>query len=206
MKRSRSLSLILMGALALGGTGCGSDNAEEGSYTFTSINECVRSEVFSEAECMDFARSALNETPRFSSREDCEKQFGEGACAAPLAQSSGAVPTANGTVVQQQSGSSWMPMMMGFMAGRFLSGGGMMQGAQGLYRNPAQQQQQQGAGTRSFRTATGDVVQSDTRGRVSNPSSKITRGMSHNAKPVVGRSGGGSRGGFFGGSSAGGGS
>ncbi len=196
-----------MGSLVLGGSGCGSDNADEGMYTFTTINECVTSGLFSEAECAEFAKNALAETPRFASKEECEGQFGKGACEGGPAQSA-AVPSTNGTTVRQHSGSSWMPMMMGFMAGRFLSGGGMMQGSQGLYRDPGQPQQQGGQTTtaRTFRTAGGDTVRPDSGGRVANPSSKMTQSMSHNAKPAMGRSGSGARGGFSGGAGFGGGS
>ena len=187
-----------MGSLVLSASGCGSDNADEGMYTFTTINECVTSGLFSEEECADFAKNALAQTPRFASKEECESKFGKDACADSPEQRAVA-SSANGTVVGQRSGSSWMPMMMGFMAGRFMSGGGMMQGSQGLYRDPAQQQQNNQTAARSFRTAGGETVQSDKSGRVTSPSPRITQSMSHTAKPVMGRSGGGSRGGFGGG-------
>ena len=198
MKRSRSISLILMGSLVLGSSGCGSDNADEAMYTFTNINECVTSGLFSEAECAEFAKSALAQTPRFSSKEECERTFGADACVDAPGQSAVAA-SSNGTTVGPHSGSSWMPMMMGFMAGRFLSGGAMMQGSQGLYRDSAQTQQ----GARTFRTAGGETIRPDAAGRVADPSPKITQSMSHNAKTAMSRSGGGSRGGFFGGAGGG---
>ena len=120
MKRSRAISLLLMGSLAAGSAGCSSEKIEEGTYTFTSLNECVASAMFSESECRELAARALAETPRFSSQEECEAKFGAGACTRPDAQ-----PGQEGTAVQQHSGGMWMPMMMGFMAGRFLGGGGM---------------------------------------------------------------------------------
>jgi uncharacterized protein YgiB involved in biofilm formation len=211
MKRSRSLSLILMGSLALGGSGCGSDNADEGMYTFTTMEECVTSGLFSEKECLEFRNNALAQTPRFNSREECERAFGDSCTDAPVqnagpapvqnadlasAQNPGLAPAANGTVVQQRSHSSWMPMMMGFMAGRFMSGGGMMQNSQGLYRDPS-------GASRTFRTPGGLAVQTDAAGRVTNPSPRITQSMSHNAKPAVSRMGTGGRGGFAGGSGGG---
>ncbi len=187
-----------MGSLVLGSSGCGSDSADEAMYTFTNINECVTSGLFSEAECAEFAKSALAQSPRFSSKEECERAFGADACVDAPGQSAVAA-SSNGTTVRPHSGSSWMPMMMGFMAGRFLSGGAMMQGSQGLYRDSAQTRQ----GARTFRTAGGETIRPDAAGRVPNPSSKITQSMSHNAKPAVGRAGGGSRGGFFGGAGGG---
>ncbi|MCL1940230.1 MAG: DUF1190 domain-containing protein [Desulfovibrionaceae bacterium] len=190
MKRSKALSLILMGSLSVGSAGCGTDRADEGMYTFTSLDECYTSAIFSEDECRDLARSALAETPRFSSLEECESRFGEGACkGAPM-------NTADGTMVQERSGGMWMPMMMGFMAGRFMSGGGMMQGSQGLYRDPAGNPQQ----GRSFRMAGGETVRPGPGGRVANPTPGMTQAMSHQAKPVMGRGASGARGGFFGGS------
>ena len=215
MKRSRSISLLLMGSLALGSAGCGSENAEDFS-AFTSVNECVVSGLFTEAECREFAQTAQAQTPRFNSKEDCEAKFGAGACegAAPgdalMADGSTAASTSaqadsstNSTSVRRSSGSMWMPMMMGFMAGRYMGSNGPMQGSQGLYRDPAQQPGQN-SGARSFRTATGDSVSTDSTGRVSNPSSKLKQSISHNAKPSMSRSGTGTRGGFSGGGVSGG--
>lgn len=204
MKRSKALSLILMGSM-LGSSGCGTDRADEGMYTFTSIEECVTSAVFSEAECQDLARSALAEIPRFASAAECEELFGAGACAsapgAPAPVQTAGDPSAapgaqnaTGEYVRPHSGGMWMPMMMGFMAGRFMGAGGMMQGSQGLYRDPAAQ-----PGARSFRTADGQSVQTGPGGRVNNPNPRMTQSMAHNAKPAQARAGAGARGGFGGG-------
>ncbi|MDR0338776.1 MAG: DUF1190 domain-containing protein [Desulfovibrio sp.] len=201
MKRSKALSLLLMGSMTAASAGCGTDRADEGMYTFTSLNECVTSAVFTEAECRELAMNALAETPRFSSREECEARFGVGVCDGAPATVPGQVGDGDGAQVQQHSGGMWMPMMMGFMAGRFLGGGGMMQGSQGLYRDPAGQQGQQG---RSFRTAGGETVRADATGRVTNLSQRMTQSMGHNAKPVMGRSGSGARGGGFAGGGGGG--
>lgn len=189
MKRSKAISLLLMGSLSLGTTGCGSERAEEGTYTFTSMDECVTSAIFDEAECRELAANALAQTPKFTSLEECEAQFGVGACANPQSQTG-----QDGTALQHGSGGMWMPMMMGFMAGRFLGGGGMMRGSQGLYRDPAANPGQ-GA---SYRTSGGETVKPGPGGKVANPSPRMTQSMSHNAKPVMGRSGTSSRGGFAG--------
>ncbi|MDR3175152.1 MAG: DUF1190 domain-containing protein [Desulfovibrio sp.] len=192
MKRSKTLSLLLMGSIGFGAQGCGTDRADEGMYTFSSLQECMNSAVFSEDECRDLAREAAVRTPRFSSREECETNFGAGACAASADKAEGT----SGAEVRAESGGYWMPMMMGFMAGRFLGAGGMYQGSQGLYRDPA------GAGRpgeRSFRTAGGDSVRPDASGQVNNPGQRLSQSITHNAKPVMGRSGSGARGGFSGG-------
>ena len=199
-KRSKSLSLLLMGTLALGPAGCGSDRAEvdESFTTFTSLEQCNTSGLFTEDECRDFARTALLETPQFTSQEDCEATFGVGACQSPDAvtgQESVADASTNST--QYRHHSSWMPIMMGFMAGRYMGANGAMQGSQGLYRDT---KAPQGSSTQNFRTATGESVASDAKGRVSNPSPALKQSVAHNAKPMTARSGGGSKGGFFGGS------
>lgn len=191
MKRSRSLTLLLMGSLSLGVAGCSSESAEEGMYTFSSVQECASSGLFDEAQCKEMAAQAVAQNPHFSSREECEARFGADACV-----DAGPRP---GTQVQEGSGSFWMPMLAGFMAGRFLGGGGLMQGVQPLYRNPAATPQQ----GPSYRTAGGEVIRPGAGGKVANPSPKLTQSMQHTAKPAVRRSGTAvSRGGFSGGARA----
>ncbi|MDR0827076.1 MAG: DUF1190 domain-containing protein [Desulfovibrio sp.] len=193
MKRSKTVTLLIMGSLGLGAQGCGTDRADEGMYSFSSLRECVDSAIFSEEECRDLARDALASSPRFSSKEECEASFGPGACSgAPGAGQAGA--EAGDVDVRADSGGYWMPMMMGFMAGRFLGGGRMYHGSQGLYREPGAR-----PGDRSFRTAGGESVRPDRSGRVNNPSPRLSQSMTHNAKPSLGRSGFGARGGFAGG-------
>ncbi len=199
MKRSRSLSLLLMGSLAFGAAGCGSDEpkVEESLSTFTSLAECVDSNIFTQAECVDLARSAVQASPRFSSKEECEATFGVGECQQPTAVASAG--TSNSTEVAPRTTSSWMPLMMGFMAGRMLSGGGMMQGSQPLYKDPAAK----AGDTRSFRTSTGESVSADNKGRVTKAPANIKQSLGHNAKPVMSRGGKASSGGFSGGKSFG---
>lgn len=202
MKRSKAISLILMGSLTLGASGCGSDRVDESMYTFTSLDECNTSGLFSDAECRELAKSALASRPRFSSLEECEAEFGEGVCqsAAGTTPGKNTASAQEGSNVSQSSRSSWMPMMMGFMAGRFLSGGSTMQGSQPLFRDSRSDPQQ---GSRAFRTAGGDSVRSDMKGKVSNPSPRLSQSLTHNAKPTVGRAGSGKSGGFSGGKGGG---
>ena len=96
------------------------------------------------------------------------------------------------------SGNLWMPLLAGFLGVRFLVVGGMMQGSQPLYQDPAANPQQ----GRSYRTAAGDTIKPGPGGKVANPSPRIVQSMQHNAKPVLSRSGSGSRGGFSGGMGA----
>jgi uncharacterized protein YgiB involved in biofilm formation len=206
MKRSASLSLALMGSLTLSLTGCGDEGVKEEFITFTSIGECVRSGDFTMQQCQDMAREAQQQTPRFASREECEQAFGIGACgadaaaavpdaaaaAAPAAAEAGSSLTAEG---QHSGGSSWMPLMAGYMMGRYMSGGTAMQGSQPLFRGPEQQPQ---AGGRSFRTAAGETVRTDAGGRVANPGQTIRKGFAQSAKPFNARTMTSGRGGFGG--------
>ena len=210
MKRSKSLSLLLMGSMLATAQGCSSESArvEEEVFTaFSSLGECANSGLFTDAECKELAAMALAQTPRFASQQECEAAFGPEMCRntgqTPPAVSAtdpsvGAVAT--GTEVQQQQGhSSWMPMMMGFMAGRMLGGGAFMHGGQPLYRDPAATQ-----GTRSYRTAGGESIRPDTQGRIANPSPAMKQSLGHIAKPAQGRVAPGAKGGFGGGTKAGG--
>lgn len=188
-----------MGSMAFGAVGCGSDSVEETYAAYNSVAECVRSNIFSEQECKDLAMTALAQAPTFTSREECEAQFGADACQNAPAPQAVASAQENGTdsTVRPRETSSWMPMMMGFMAGRYLGGGSAMQGSQPLFRgDPAQ-------GGQSFRTAGGETVTRDASGTIKNPTSSMKQSVSHNAKPMMSRSGSGSTGGFGGSKSSG---
>lgn len=196
MKRSKGLSLVLMGSLSLAGTAYGAENTGEGMYTFSSVEECVAGKTFSEAECNRFSKQAASRTPRFRSQEECEAKFGADAC---TQRTSPALTNQDGTVVQRRTGGFWMPMMTGFMAGRYLGNdGAMTQGAQALYRDPSADPRQ-GA---SYRTAYGDTVKPGPGGRVENPSPRVVQSLQHSARPTLSRSGSGARGGFAGGARA----
>lgn len=189
-KASQSLSLVLMGSLTVALGGCASDDPSEEYRAYASVDECVQEAVFSQQECRDMAVAAVRQNPQFASLAECEREFGEGNC------------KDSGEITQGTSGertSSWMPLLTGYMVGRFLGGGGMMQGAQPLY---APQQAGQGGGAtsaRSFRTLGGEAVRADAKGKVAAPSQSLRQGFTKTAKPYVSRSGSGARGGFSGG-------
>jgi uncharacterized protein YgiB involved in biofilm formation len=90
MKKSRSIRLVL-----LGGAG-----------------------VYSESVCLDAKTQSekdyLAQAPRFSRKEECEKEFGAGNCETPQAASTA---SSGGT-------GFFMPMMMGYMLGNMMGGGG----------------------------------------------------------------------------------
>ncbi len=202
-KTSKSLSLVLMGSLTVAMGGCASEDVTEEFRAYQSVDECVNEQIFSQQECRDMAIAAVRQNPLFADKAACESEFGAGNCG----EQAGNVPGQE-TAQGERSGSSWMPLLAGYMMGRYLGGGGMMQGAQPLYRQP-QAAPTGGAGARtsggfasSFRTLGGGAVQTDARGVVNNPPQSVRQGFAGTAKPYAGRTGAGSRGGFAGGRSA----
>ena len=195
-KSSKSLSLVLMGTLTVGLGGCGSEEkVTEEFKAYTSIDECVKEQIFAPTECRDMAIAAVRQNPQFADQNECEKQFGADNC-----------QTVRSPEGQSERGSSWMPILAGYMIGRYMGGGSAMQGAQPLYKPNQPQGQAQNRATggfaRSFRTAGGEAVQTDARGKVTNTTASMRQGFATSAKPVALRSGSGSRGGFFGGAAS----
>ncbi len=200
MKKSKALSLILMGSVAFGSAACSSNNVEERFDAYTSVDECIRTNVYSAEECKSMAMDALLQSPTFASKEDCEAQFGVEACQnTPDAAKLAAAPdAAKSEEVQPRTTSSWMPMMMGFMAGRYMANGAAMQGSQPLYGDKT------AAGTgQNLRTASGETVMRDASGKVSNPSTTMKQSVSHTAKPVTGRTSTSAKSGFNSGKTSG---
>lgn len=136
-KRSGKVALVAMGmsvsALAL--TGC---EEKIDAFQFASVEGCIVSGEFSEAECNERFSTAQTEharvAPRYQSLADCEAEHGATACAprdralAAVDQSTGATssqtPGQPPTEQQASSGGSglWMPLMIGWMMGRSLGG------------------------------------------------------------------------------------
>lgn len=125
-KRSRHVSLAILGAAAFGLAGCKSQETD--ARAFPDEASCVSaaqggSLFFTEEDCrMAFADAAANHletAPRYDSLAVCEEQHGVGNCGGdPVAEASGG----GGGM-----GSIFMPMMMGYLLGSALSGGrGMM--------------------------------------------------------------------------------
>ncbi len=204
MKRPGSkLSLVLMGSLTLGLAGC-SETIEDEYQVFTSVNDCVQNGGFTQQQCSEMMAEAAAQTPTFTSLAECEQTFGEGNCSQSQQTSL--------TGQNQTHGSSWMPLMAGYMMGRFMSGGSQMQATQPLYPAPqpagqpaaapgAASSARPSSGTvQSFRTAGGATVTPGAGGKVVNPGASIRQGFAHTQKPAMARVGSGSRGGFSGGS------
>src|SRR5690554_1932991 len=114
MKRSKKAALILMvPATTLMLAGCGEKPTE--AVVFSKPEECATYMTQASVEqCMaDFqAAQALHPqvAPKYANKTECEADFGSGNCeTAPQ---------------QHASGSFFMPLMMGYMAGQMFNRGG----------------------------------------------------------------------------------
>lgn len=121
MKRSKTLTIALMGATALALTAC--DDPQEAAV-FESVEQCTRQDGFDRETCESTFREAqaahVSVSPKYTDAADCEADFGEGQCqTAPMRTTSG--------------GSVFMPMMMGYMIGNMMAGGSRV-ATQPLYR------------------------------------------------------------------------
>ena len=185
MKRSRAIRLVLMGTAARSLAACDDkDKVEVG--VFETVEQCTVTGQYSQAQCEQAISAARTEhqkvAPRFANRQECEAEFGAAKC----------TPAPENTSPQARSeGGGWfMPVMMGYMMGRMMSGGGGYMG-QPLY----QPQPAAGTGATGFSNARGEPVAKAT---------GVTRVASATAvpatSPTIARSGFGSSASRFGGS------
>jgi uncharacterized protein YgiB involved in biofilm formation len=110
-KRSNKVALVLMVPTTLLMTAC-VERAEQG-VVYTNVEECSQSNPDAAAQCQtDFQQAATlhpEVAPKYATRQECEADFGPAQC--------------EDTPVQHHaSGGYFMPMMMGYMAGRMLGG------------------------------------------------------------------------------------
>lgn len=125
-KRSNKVALVAMGmsvsAFAL--TGC---EEKVDAFQYASVDGCITSGAFTEAECTERFQVAQTEheraAPRYQSRADCEVEHGVEACA----------PREGEQTAQSAGSGLWMPLMIGWMMGRSLGG---PVATQPLYRSP----------------------------------------------------------------------
>ena len=97
------------------------------AYQFGSVENCIISGDFTEAECNERFNVAQTEharvAPRYQSRADCEAEHGAAACEPRTAASATeAAGTAGTTETASSGGGLWMPLMIGWMMGRSLGG------------------------------------------------------------------------------------
>ncbi|MCQ0971385.1 DUF1190 domain-containing protein [Paracoccus sp. TK19116] len=181
-KRSRHVSLAILGAAAFGLAGCKSQEtdaqafpdeascvaaAEEGSLFFT-VEDCRT--TFAEAQ-----QNHLETAPRYDSLEVCEEQHGEGNC--------GGDPAA----AQQGGGggSIFMPLMMGYLIGS------MMGGNRGVMSQPLSRTANGG-----FATPSGDTRLSTNTGAGKAPANAFNRAPTTMGQPPMSRATVAQRGGF----------
>ncbi len=104
MKRSRQLKLSLLGVAPLVLTACG---ASEEELTYEKLDDCLKEGKATPQVCSTAYNKAMQEhlarSPRFSTRDDCAGQYG------------------NCQYVQSNGQSFWLPLMAGFLAGRWSS-------------------------------------------------------------------------------------
>ena len=120
MKRSRSVKLVAMGTGLMLVAAC--EESKVDTAMFESISQC-KGLGFTEQEGISNFESAkkvhINASPKYTSRTDCENDFGAKQCeVAPHRTSTG--------------GSVFMPLMAGYMMGSVLGGGHR---SQPLYRS-----------------------------------------------------------------------
>jgi len=123
MKKSKTISLVLLGGTSLALAGC-DDGPPSDAKFFSSLNECTAH--YSEAQCKDAVQQAeqqhVAQAPKFAQKEECEGQFGPGNCETREMRTEGG-----------GMGSFFMPMMMGYMMGNMM--GNMFRGP--VYRDRA---------------------------------------------------------------------
>lgn len=132
MKRSTQLALVTMAGVAvLGYFWFSQSEAETEGTVYASMDDCLYAGTDA-ATCkarFEEATEIYKKTaPRFVSLQDCERDFGAGACtpanASPVVLGSGASPAVESTTAANSGSQSYfMPMMMGFMAARMMGGG-----------------------------------------------------------------------------------
>lgn len=144
MKRSSQLALMTMAGVAvLGYFWLSQTEAEpetEGTI-FTSVDDCLyagNDAAACKARFEEATDTYKKTAPRFVSLQDCERDFGTGACTPATIAAAATAPDATGTSASASATNSetaansgtrsyFMPAMMGFMAARMMSGGNMQQ-------------------------------------------------------------------------------
>lgn len=152
MRKSRVIRLALLGTVGIVGlAGCDNNDPLAGHDVLRDQAECAsKPDPDGCRTALADARAAHVQTaPRFATREDCETQFGLNNCGTPTQVLAGndafaATQPADGSTPapQQQAsgGSSFMPLLMGYMIGRSLGGASPWSrpgAAQPLYRDPS---------------------------------------------------------------------
>jgi len=121
MKKSGSIRLVLLGGASVVLAACDDGGLpSKDAHFYPSVNECT-ADLGAKA-CEDAKAAAdkahVAEAPRFDEKQQCEQEFGSGNCESRQ---------------EAGGGSFFMPMMMGYMVGSMMRGGGF---SQPVYRGP----------------------------------------------------------------------
>jgi uncharacterized protein YgiB involved in biofilm formation len=166
MKRGTSFKYaLLMGVSVIALSAC--EEAKVDASVFETLQQCRDDPSSSKLECEKSFKEARSQhvsvAPKYSSKADCQADFGAGKCEqAPYRTSGG--------------GSVFMPLMMGYMMGSMIGGRRSMV-AQPLYRSAKNSKSFRTADNRNVGSTTGrtEVARSAT-SRPSFKSSTIRRG------------------------------
>ncbi len=125
MKRSRSIGLVMMSAGAVFLT-ASCEEPQVDAAIFEDVQQCLAQPGADEQTCRDAFQLARQQhvevAPKYTDKAACEADFGEGQCEDAPYQTQG-------------GGSVFMPLMMGYMMGRMMSGGMRGVAPQPLYRS-----------------------------------------------------------------------
>lgn len=171
VKRSAKVTLALMGTVTL--SACG--DAQVKTAVYTSVDECVVAKVYARDQCEADYRRALSShertAPSYSSKADCDEEFGDNKCA-PTSSYHGA------------GGHAFIPPMSGYtMAGQIDKAGSGATQPMALYQTK---------GKSSFINGNGAVVAERT-GAVQLWSRSVAARPAATATQTLSRGGFGSR-------------
>ena len=111
MKRSKSIGLVAMSASVIALTAC--EEPAVDAAVFETLSQCLANGDVDRAQCEADFKAAKEQharvAPKYTSQTDCEADFGAQQCETAPYQT-------------QSGGSVFMPLMMGYMMGRMLSG------------------------------------------------------------------------------------
>lgn len=146
MKRSSRVGLSLMGSLPLLLSACSAEQEQHNVPTaYDTLSSCM-ADGNPQARCADALRLAQNDAvqnaPRFTTGRDCEMSFDkctEVPAAPAVAATSGtgneATVSAAAGEPAQAGGSSFIPVMAGFMLGNALANNSALSNGSALYRD-----------------------------------------------------------------------
>lgn len=127
-KRSRRVSITIIGAAAFALAGCREEQVDAAAFPDlqSCLDEASRGGMFTSQDCeTSFSQAEtlhVESAPRYDSLEVCQEQHGEDACGTEA------------SATQGGSGSIFMPLLAGYLIGNMLGGRAGMSAAQPLYK------------------------------------------------------------------------